>query len=205
MRRGAAAITGTETGPPRPLRSEDGCGRWSGTLRKSQTAWTQTFAWMLIFFFASAAASSAYLTASELFPLETRALAIAVFYAVGTAIGGTVAPALFGHLIETGSPWSLAAGYIFAARTKTTLMRLMLAVRLSSRSFLRTRCSRPLIRVFSEPEGGTKGICRTYRVAGRRRGGWPVQRTIMLKTSGSNRSARDSRTCDSSRCSRTQR
>jgi MFS family permease len=79
------------------------------------TAWTQTFAWMLIFFFASAAASSAYLTASEVFPLETRALAIAVFYAVGTAIGGTVAPALFGHLIETGSPWSLAAGYAFAA------------------------------------------------------------------------------------------
>ena len=67
------------------------------------TAWTQTFAWMLIFFFASAAASSAYLTASEVFPLETRALAIATFYAVGTAIGGTIAPALFGHLIETSS------------------------------------------------------------------------------------------------------
>src|SRR5262249_58424497 len=44
------------------------------------TAWTQTLAWMLIFFFASAAASSAYLTASEIFPLETRALAIAIFY-----------------------------------------------------------------------------------------------------------------------------
>jgi MFS family permease len=79
------------------------------------TAWTQTFAWMLIFFFASAAASSAYLTASEVFPLETRALAIATFYAVGTAIGGTIAPALFGHLIETGSPWAPAARYIFAA------------------------------------------------------------------------------------------
>ena len=48
------------------------------------TAWTQTFAWMAIFFFASAAASSAYLTASEIFPLETRALAIAAFYALGT-------------------------------------------------------------------------------------------------------------------------
>jgi MFS family permease len=79
------------------------------------TAWTQTLAWMLIFFFASAAASSAYLTASEVFPLETRALAIAVFYALGTAIGGTFAPALFGHLIEVGSPWALAGGYIFAA------------------------------------------------------------------------------------------
>jgi MFS family permease len=70
---------------------------------------------MLIFFFASAAASSAYLTVSEVFPLETRALAIATFYAVGTAIGGTVAPVVFGDLIETGSPWALAGGYIFAA------------------------------------------------------------------------------------------
>jgi MFS family permease len=49
------------------------------------TAWTQTISWMLVFFFASAAASSAYLTASEIFPLEARALAIAIFYALGTA------------------------------------------------------------------------------------------------------------------------
>ncbi len=60
------------------------------------TAVTQTAAWMVIFFFASAAASSAYLTASEIFPLETRALAIACFYAVGTALGGSFAPVLFG-------------------------------------------------------------------------------------------------------------
>jgi MFS family permease len=79
------------------------------------SAWTQTLAWMLIFFFASAAASSAYLTASEIFPLETRALAIAVFYALGTAIGGAVAPSLFGYLIGTGSQWALAAGYLLAA------------------------------------------------------------------------------------------
>jgi MFS family permease len=79
------------------------------------TAWTQTLAWMLIFFFASAAASSAYLTASEIFPLETRALAIAIFYALGTAIGGSSAPALFGYLIGTGSAWALSAGYILAA------------------------------------------------------------------------------------------
>lgn len=63
------------------------------------SAWPQTFAWMAIFFFASAGASSAYLTASEIFPLETRALAIAVFYAVGTAVGGVIAPLLFGFLI----------------------------------------------------------------------------------------------------------
>ena len=79
------------------------------------TAWTQTLAWMLIFFFASAAASSAYLTASEIFPLETRALAIAIFYALGTAIGGSSAPALFGWLIGTGSAWALSGGYIVAA------------------------------------------------------------------------------------------
>jgi MFS family permease len=79
------------------------------------TAWTLTLAWMLVFFFASAAASSAYLTASEIFPLETRALAIAIFYALGTAIGGAGAPALFGYLVATGSPWAIAAGYVFAA------------------------------------------------------------------------------------------
>jgi MFS family permease len=79
------------------------------------TAWGQTLAWMLIFFFASAAASSAYLTASEIFPLETRALAIATFYALGTAIGGTAAPVLFGYLVGSGSPWALSLGYAFAA------------------------------------------------------------------------------------------
>jgi MFS family permease len=79
------------------------------------SAWTQTLAWMLIFFFASAAASSAYLTASEIFPLETRALAIAIFYALGTAIGGSAAPLLFGYLVGTGEVWAMAWGYIFAA------------------------------------------------------------------------------------------
>lgn len=76
---------------------------------------TQTLAWFAIFFFASAAASSAYLTASEIFPLETRALAIACFYALGTAIGGSTSPILFGWLIETGSAWNVSAGYVFAA------------------------------------------------------------------------------------------
>ncbi len=65
-------------------------------------AWTQTGCWVAIFFVASAAASSAYLTASEIFPLETRALAIATFYALGTLVGGVGAPFLFGRLIEAG-------------------------------------------------------------------------------------------------------
>ena len=76
---------------------------------------SQTAAWTVIFFFASAASSSAYLTASEIFPLETRALAIAVFYAAGTAIGGIVAPWLFGTLIGTGSRWNVFFGYCGAA------------------------------------------------------------------------------------------
>jgi MFS family permease len=79
------------------------------------TAWTQTACWMAIFFVASAAASSAYLTASEIFPLETRAMAIALFYALGTLIGGVSAPFLFGWLIGTGSEWVVAAGYMGAA------------------------------------------------------------------------------------------
>jgi MFS family permease len=74
-----------------------------------------TVAWMIVFFFASAAASSAYLTVSETFPLETRALAIAVFYAIGTGIGGAAGPAIFGALVETGSRTSIFAGYLFGS------------------------------------------------------------------------------------------
>jgi len=75
----------------------------------------QTLAWSVIFFFASAAASAAYLTASETFPLEIRALAIAVFYAVGTGVGGVAGPMLFGALIDTGSRTSLFGGYLLGA------------------------------------------------------------------------------------------
>jgi len=79
------------------------------------SAQTQTIAWMAIFFFASTAASSAYLTVSETFPLEIRALAIAVFYAIGTGIGGVAGPWIFGALIDTGSRVSVFGGYLFAA------------------------------------------------------------------------------------------
>jgi len=75
----------------------------------------QTAAWMVIFFFASAAASSAYLTVSETFPLEVRALAIAFFYAIGTGIGGVAGPWLFGRLIDSGSRWSIFGGYLFGS------------------------------------------------------------------------------------------
>jgi MFS family permease len=79
------------------------------------TASSLTFAWMIVFFFASAAASSAYLTVSEIFPLEIRALAIAFFYAIGTGVGGIAGPLLFGALIDTGSRTSVAAGYVLGA------------------------------------------------------------------------------------------
>jgi MFS family permease len=79
------------------------------------TAQGLTVSWMVVFFFASAAASSAYLTVSETFPLEIRALAIAAFYAVGTGIGGVAGPALFGALVESGSRTSIFAGYLFGS------------------------------------------------------------------------------------------
>lgn len=72
----------------------------------------QTAAWTVIFFVASAAASSAYLTVGESFPLEVRAVAIALFYAFGTGLGGIIGPSLFGALIDTGSRYSILWGYL---------------------------------------------------------------------------------------------
>ena len=63
---------------------------------------TQTLAWCVIFFFASAGASAAYLTVSEVFPLEVRAQAIAVFFAIAQCFGA-IGPVLYGHLIGDGS------------------------------------------------------------------------------------------------------
>ncbi|MGA3002809.1 MAG: MFS transporter [Acetobacteraceae bacterium] len=77
-------------------------------------ATTQTLAWSVTFFFASAAASAAGLTVAENFPLEVRALAIALFYAFGTGLGGIVAPSLFGLLIESGSRDRVLMGYLLA-------------------------------------------------------------------------------------------
>jgi MFS family permease len=76
---------------------------------------TITICWTVVFFFASAGASAAYLTASEIFPLEARALAIAIVYAVGTLVGGAIAPSLFGALIATHEPLRVFYGYAFAA------------------------------------------------------------------------------------------
>ena len=70
---------------------------------------------MIVFFVASPAASAAYLTVSETFPIEIRALTIAVFYALGTGLGGVAAPYVFGKLVESGSRQSVFSGYVFAA------------------------------------------------------------------------------------------
>ncbi|MGH7916221.1 MAG: MFS transporter [Candidatus Binataceae bacterium] len=79
------------------------------------TTFTQSLLWTVMFFFASPAASSAYLTVSEIFPLEMRALAISIFYALGTATGGIISPWFFGKLIDTGQRIELAHGYMVAA------------------------------------------------------------------------------------------
>ncbi len=84
---------------------------WQGRL----TTFTQVGLWTVMFAFASPAGSAAYLTVSEIFPLEIRALAIALFYSFGTAVGGIIAPWLFGRLIESGSRGELLFGYLIAA------------------------------------------------------------------------------------------
>ncbi len=79
------------------------------------TPTTQALAWSAIFFVASAAASSAYLTVSEVFPLEMRAVSISLFYAAGTALGGFLGTPLYGAMIESGSRSALFGAYAFAA------------------------------------------------------------------------------------------
>jgi MFS family permease len=79
------------------------------------SATAQALAWSGLFFVASAAASSAYLTVSEIFPLEMRAIAISLFYAAGTALGGFIGPPLYGAMIESGSRGALFGAYAFAA------------------------------------------------------------------------------------------
>jgi MFS family permease len=79
------------------------------------TARTQSLCWTAIFFVASCAASAAYLTVSEVFPLEIRALAISIFYAAGTLIGGVAAPSIFGHLIDMPGRQPLVYGYYASA------------------------------------------------------------------------------------------
>ena len=99
------------------------------------TANTLTLAWCIVFFFASAGASAAYLTVSEIFPMETRAMAIAFFYAVGTGLGGIIGPVLFGKFIEQGRG-QLVFGYYIGAGLMIAagLVELFLGVNAEQRS-----------------------------------------------------------------------
>ena len=92
----------------------------TGLTLDSYNATTLTLMGCIIFFFASAGASAAYLTASEVFPMETRALCIAFFYAIGTAAGGIAGPLLFGKLIDDATAGgegisAIALGYYIGA------------------------------------------------------------------------------------------
>jgi MFS family permease len=100
------------------------------------SAITQTAAWSVIFFFASAGASAAYLTVGESFPLEMRALAIALFYAFGTGIGGIIGPALFGALIATGARGEILLGYLIGGSLMliASAVELMLGINAERRS-----------------------------------------------------------------------
>ena len=119
------------------------------------SAATQTLAWTLVFFFASAAASSAYLVVSESFPVEVRALSIAFFYALGTAIGGIGAPWLFGALIGTGEPVAIAWGYALGALLMLAAAAVALWLGVAAERKSLEEVARPLSSVeFAEPMRG---------------------------------------------------
>ena len=115
-----------------------------------------TAAWSGIFFFASAAASSAYLTVGESFPLEARALAIAFFYSIGTALGGIVSPALFGMLVGSGERGAVFAGYLIGAALMlgAALVEFAIGVR-AERQGLES-VAPPLSAVIGQPRNGAR-------------------------------------------------
>ena len=122
------------------------------------TAMTLTIFGMVIFFFASAGASAAYLTASEVFPMETRALCIAFFYAVGTAIGGITGPLLFGKLIDnasaSGDITGIAPGYFLGAALMVAggIVAIFLGVHAEGEAL--ENIARPLTAEDADSEGG---------------------------------------------------
>ena len=112
----------------------------TGVILGSLSAVTLTLMGAIVFFFASAGASAAYLTASEIFPMETRALCIAFFYAIGTAVGGISGPLLFGALINHASAShhisAIAVGYFIGAALMVLggVVEALLGVRAEGRS-----------------------------------------------------------------------
>jgi MFS family permease len=100
------------------------------------SAVTQTILWVIVFFFASAAASAGYLTVSEVFPMEIRAMAIALFYSIATALGGISGPVIFGQLIGTGNATNLFIAYLIGAGFMifAAVVELLLGVRAEGQS-----------------------------------------------------------------------
>ncbi len=112
----------------------------------------QTALWASIFFFASASASAAYLTVSEIFPLEMRGLVIALFYAVGTGLGGPVASWLFGRLIDTGSRRLLSGGDFLAAVLLLATAAIVAAFGVKAERASLEHIAAPLTSTSDEPE-----------------------------------------------------
>jgi MFS family permease len=108
--------------------------------------------WAAIFFFASAAASAAYLTASEVFPLEMRGLVIAIFYATGTGLGGPLASWLFGRLIDTGSRRLLIYGDLLAAALLLATAGVVAAFGVKAERAALEQIATPLSATDDEPE-----------------------------------------------------
>jgi MFS family permease len=129
----------------------------TGLFLGSVTAVTLTLMGCIIFFFASAGASAAYLTASEVFPMETRALCIAFFYAIGTAVGGIAGPLLFGKLAESGDPSQMMMGYLLGAGLMLVggVAELTLGVRAEQQSL--ENIAKPLTAEDVPSEGATGG------------------------------------------------
>lgn len=134
--------------------------------RGSLSATTMTACWCAVLFFASAGASSAYLTVSEVFPMETRAMSIAFFYALGTAAGGISGPLLFADLTETGKVGDTVLAFQIGAALMCLagLAAAFLAVRAERRSL--EDIARPLTAVASPSRVGAKGTAATAGPAG---------------------------------------
>jgi MFS family permease len=118
---------------------------------ESLSATSQTVLWSVIFFFASAASSSAYLTVSEVFPLEIRGMAIALFYAVGTLVGGAASPWVFGRLVGASSRFPLFYGYLAASGLLAIAVAATLAFGVKAEGAALESVADPLSKVGDEP------------------------------------------------------
>ncbi len=138
---------------------------FTGVILGDLSAVTLTMMGAIIFFFASAGASAAYLTASEVFPMETRALCIAFFYAIGTAAGGISGPLLFGSLIEnaseSGDITGIAIGYFIGAALMIGggVIEILLGVKAEGRSL--ESIAQPLTAEDEAPAAGEEQSART--------------------------------------------